>query len=114
MQSPLSPKSKEEAYFLLKELFSLNLEQSTFILAWHEIMRLEKKEFGFRNAVGFKQQLEMAVEFFLRIQKKWQEVTLSNKEFLSFTDIFANESKNEGIDLPDNFIEKITKKMEEL
>ena len=90
-----------------KQLKPLTNKQLSFILAWYQ--DIKDKEFGFRDIRGFKVQLKAAIDFYLETEREWQEKVLKNETKLSFIEFFECTAGWEGIDLPINFKDRITK-----
>lgn len=93
------------------KLAHLNREQLLFLLAW--CGEDQDMEFGFQEARGLEQQLEMAVEFYLRISRDWQNRVLCNATQLDFITFFEDKAVLENIKLPSGFRGKIERMNDE-
>ncbi len=74
---------------------------------WYWLVGKKDKEFGFREANGMEQQIEMAIEFLLRTEREWQDRIRENKTSLTFPLYFEYKARAEDIALPTDFQDKI-------
>lgn len=97
--------SDEEIINEAKKVTSLTPRQCQFLLYWWSDEK--DKEFGFSEARGFQEQLKMAIEFYLKIEREWQGRVLNNTTSYNFNQYFEHFAKMEGIDLSQKFINKL-------
>jgi len=113
VSSPLL-QNKEQVILSLRKLADNNIDNVKFLLSWYELCGEENKEFGFKNALGFGPQSDLAIEYMMKVQKDWYGVVLNYGENISFEEFFILKSKDIGLELPENFATNIKIKMEEL
>lgn len=87
----------------------LRIKHTAFLVAWFEAVDKADCEFGFRGLTGFDDQLENAIQFLLQTEYQWQEQLKTGSTDSLFPQHFFRAARENGIDLPDDFIDKLTK-----
>jgi len=107
---PLFKMNEEELLDVVtksKKTGTLRITLLVFLIKWYFAVGKKDKEFGFREAQGLDQQLEMAVEFLQKTEREWQDRVRENKTSLTFPLYFEYKARAEDIALPTDFQDKI-------
>ena len=89
-----------------RQIVPLTMRQLHFLVGWYES---NNDSFGFRDIKDPKEQMKTAIELFLATEREWQETIISTNEPVNFFDFFIAMANVEGIELVEDFEDKITK-----
>lgn len=109
--------SDEEIINEAKKIIHLTPAQGRFLLDWCDSSEKSKdQEFGFWEVRGFTEQLKMAIDFYLKTEREWQEKIKEDRTNLSFKEYFLYKTVEQGINLSPKFVhsllhEKLHKKI---
>ena len=92
-----------------KKIAPVSLKQMRFLIAWFDIL----DGFGFKG-IDDSFQLETAINFYLRMEREWQNKVLFDKIITPLSLYIENHGIEEGIAFPEGFSQLIEQRQKEL